>query len=229
MPMRQAQEAADKGTNKTTPMNAIRRVSLLTLCSTALMWAGLQSTCAQMFGPYLKVDGGANIVADNDIDIGGTGGTLSLDTGYRVDGAVGYQFGRWVALELEGGYADNAVDKLTMGPMVAKPQDSRLTQIPVLASLVVRFENQTDWVPYIGAGAGGVMTSLKISGDEDKDAAFAWQGKIGVIYKIEEQAWLDAGYKLLVASEQDFHLGGSSLQTKELFNHFFGISVVWKF
>lgn len=210
-------------------MNVIQRACTVSLCSTALLWTGMSLSFAQTYGPYLKVDGGLNIVADDDIQIGDSSGKLSLDLGYRVDGTVGYEFGRWVALEIEGGYAHNTVDKLTLGPLVAHPEDSSLTQIPMLLNVVVRYENETGFVPYIGAGAGGVITTLKISGDKDTDAVFAWQGKAGVIYKIDEQAWLDAGYKLFSTAEENFQLGAVPLKTKEFFNHFFGVSVIWKF
>jgi len=198
--------------------------------ATALLWLGVPSVRAEGFGPYLRVDGGVNIVADNDIHIDGASGTLSLDTGYRADGAVGYEFGRWVALEIEGGYAESSVNKLTRESSVANLQGhSSLTQVPLLFNAVVRYENESDWLPYLGVGAGGVMTTLKISGDDDSQAVFAWQAKAGVIYKIEEEAWLDLGYKLLVTSEADYSLGGGSLNAKEIFNHFFGVSVIWRF
>ncbi len=201
------------------------------MAATALIWVtGAVPGRGEAFGPYLKVDGGVNIVGDADVNIAGGGGTMSFDAGYRFDGIVGYEFNRWVAAELEGGYAHNSVDKLTLGPLVnSLSSESSLSQIPLLLNVVLRYENQTDFVPYIGAGAGGVMTSLKVSDEKDDDIVFAWQGKAGVIYKIDEQAWIDAGYKLLGTEEQNYHLGAVPLQNKRMFNHFFGLSVIWKF
>ncbi len=201
------------------------------MAAAALFWfSGAGPVQAESFGPYLKVDGGVNLTADTDVTIAGAGGSLSLDAGYRFDAIVGYEFNRWVALELEGGYADNSVDKLTLGPLVnSLSGESSLRQIPLLANVVVRYENQTDFVPYLGAGAGGVFSSLKISDTKDDDTVFAWQGKVGVIYKIDEQAWLDVGYKLLGTEEQSYRLGAVPLKTKQMFNHFFGLSVIWKF
>lgn len=198
--------------------------------ATLLCLASARSAPAGTFGPYLKVDGGMNMTSDTDLSIAGNSGSLSLDMGYRVDAAVGYEFNRWVALEVEGGYAHNSVDKLTLGPLVnSLSSESSLTQIPLLVNVVLRYENQTDFVPYIGAGAGGVLTSLKISDEKDNDIVFAWQGKAGVIYKIDEQAWIDVSYKLLGTEGQDYRLGTVPLQTKRMYNHFIGLSVIWKF
>ncbi len=208
-----------------------RRYALWSLFSAvALCSAGTGELRAEVFGPYLKVDGGINVVTDTDVQALGQNGKLSLDMGYRVDGAVGYEFGRWLALELEGGYSESTVDKFTLGGAHFNLGDhSSLAEIPLLLNLVVRYENPTDFVPYIGAGAGGVLTTLQLSGQKDNDAVFAWQGKVGVIYKIDEQAWLDASYKLLSAQEQEYEIGAVPIKTKEIFNHFFGISVIWKF
>ncbi len=206
-----------------------RAVSCLALGSLGLIFAVLGAR-AQSFGPYLKVDGGVNIVPDTSADIGGTGGKISFDSGYRVDAAIGYEFNRWVALEVGGGYSDNSVSQLTRGSLPARLDgSSSLSEIPLLLDVVVRYENETDFMPYVGAGAGGVLSSLKISGNSDDDAVFAWQAKAGVIYKIDEMAWIDAGYKLLVTDQQEYLIGLMPVKTKEVYNHFFGLSVVWKF
>lgn len=72
-------------------------------------------------------------------------------------------------------------------------------------------------------------TTLRLWDDDAKDAVFAWQAKAGVMYKIDERAWLDAGYKLFATAEQDYQFAGVKFMTKEVFNHFIGVSVIWKF
>jgi len=184
---------------------------------------------AQTYGPYLKIDGGVNLLGENDLLVGPYNGSLSLDSGYRVDGVLGFEYARWLAVEVEGGFAENSINKFTLEYLYAYPNDSSLTQIPILANLVLRYENRTDFMPYIGVGIGGVMTTLKLESLEDNDAVFAWQGKAGVIYKIDEHAWINAEYKLLASDEQDYLLGGIPLRTKQMFNHFLGLSLTWKF
>ncbi len=199
------------------------------ICATVLLLLWPERDWSQSFGPYLKIDGGVNFVPDTDFEINGSSGTMSLDSGFRVDGTVGYEFGRWLAVEVEGGLAENSISKLTLGQLFTHPPKSSLTEIPVLANVVVRYENPTDFVPYIGAGAGAVMSTLQIAGDKDEANVLAWQGKLGVIYKIDDQAWLDLSYKLLSTGEQEYLVGPAPVRLKEVFNHFFGLSVIWKF
>ncbi|HEY5910793.1 MAG TPA: porin family protein [Verrucomicrobiae bacterium] len=204
------------------------------LAGIGLVFLAEEPASAQNFGPYLKASGGMNLVSDSDLQINAVDGRMSLDTGYRVDGTLGYELNRWLAVEVEGGYTENNLDKVTLGANQLRLHgDSSFSQIPVLANVVLRYENDSAFVPYVGAGAGGVMTKLRIASesadDSDKDTVFAWQGKVGVIYKIDERAWIDAEYKLLSTAAQDYSFGNQKLETKELFNHFIGISVIWKF
>jgi opacity protein-like surface antigen len=209
-------------------MKASRLISILT-AAIAVALIPISSVWAQSSGPYLRLDGGVNFIEDTSAQIGGLPGNLSLDAGYRVDAVAGYEFNRWLALEVEGGYFENSISSVSLHNQGANPKDSSLSGVPLLGNLVLRCENKSDFVPYIGAGAGGVVSFLKISGQKDSDFVFAFQGKIGLIYKIEERAWIDVGYKILVAQEQHFSIGGTSIQTEKTFNHFLGVSVVWKF
>ncbi len=195
-----------------------------------LMLLSLLSAQAADTGPYLKADGGANFVSGTHLDIGGVAGDLSLDTGFRVDGLFGYQFNRWLAVEFEGGYLQNSINSISQNGLTAYPRDnSNLEQIPLLVNVVLRYENSTDFVPYIGGGAGGVFSIMKISGNSDNDAVVALQAKAGLIYKIEQNAWLDIGYKLLGTAEQSYQIEGVTLKTKDMLNHFIGASVIWSF
>lgn len=181
-------------------------------------------------GPYVRADGGVNFVTGTRLDIDGVQGSFSLDTGFRVDGAFGYQFNRWLAVEFEGGMAENSIRSISLQNETASPRgDSSLRQFPLMVNFVGRYENATDFVPYIGVGAGGVLSTLRISGNSDNEAVIGLQAKAGIIYKIEEQAWLDVGYQLLGTAEQRYQIGGANLRTKDLLNHFIGLSVIWSF
>jgi opacity protein-like surface antigen len=201
---------------------------LLAASSLVVLWA--RPARAADPGPYLRADGGVNFVTGTHLDIEGLPGNLSLNTGFRVDGAFGYQFAPWLAVEFEGGFIQNSVRSLSLQDQTASPVgDSHLRQYPLLLNAVVRYENPTEFIPYLGVGVGGVLSTLKISGDSDNDSVLAFQAKAGVIYKIEEQAWVDIGYKLLGTAEQSYQIGGVHLQTKDVLNHFVGLSVIWNF
>ena len=188
------------------------------------------SASASDFGPYVKADGGANFITGTHLDIDGAPGNLSLDTGFRVDGAFGYQFQPWFAVEFEGGFIQNSVRSITLNNLTGSPQgDSNLQQIPLLANVVFRYQNSTEFVPYLGLGAGGVLSTLKVSGISDNDAVVAFQAKAGIIYKIMEEAWLDVGYRFLGTAAQSYEIGGSHLKTKDVLNQFVGLTIIWSF
>jgi opacity protein-like surface antigen len=180
-------------------------------------------------GWYAKVDGGANLLAGTGADIGGESGHLAFDSGFRVDAILGYELNHWLAFEVEGGWIENTISSVTLHQQQEHLPDSSLNEVPLLGNAILRYENDSPFVPYVGIGAGGLMSKLQISGDKDTDIEFAYQAKIGLIYKLEEQAWIDIGYKLLVSVEQKYQLGGAAVRTDEIFNHFIGGSVTWRF
>lgn len=207
-----------------------RQLSRFLLAVAALALHPALSGRAADVGPYFRLDGGASFVEGTGLEIDGLPGHLSLDTGFRVDGIFGYRLNRWLGVEFEGGFQDNSVSSLSLEGQTAHPgSDSHLYQIPLLANVVFRYENSTAFIPYVGAGAGGVLSRLKIYGDDDQTAVFALQAKAGLIYKIMEDAWVDVGYKFLGTAEQGYNIGGSNLKTKEVYSHFLGASVVWNF
>jgi opacity protein-like surface antigen len=202
----------------------------LPLAAAILLTLPASPAHAADYGPYVKADGGANFVTGTHLDIDGSPGNLSLDTGFRVDGAFGYQFQPWLAVEFEGGFIQNSVRSVTLNNLTGSPQgDSNLHQIPLLLNVVLRYQNSTEFVPYLGLGAGGVLSTLKLSGTSDNDAVVAFQAKAGIIYKIMEEAWLDVGYRFLGTAAQSYDIGGAHLKTNDVFNHFIGLTVIWSF
>lgn len=180
-------------------------------------------------GPYLKLDAGINYIPDTSLTIGSYGGEMSLDGGFRLMATAGYYVNSWLAVELEGGYFDNNIGTVTLRDMTSHPDKSSYSGVPVLANVLFRYENPSDFVPFIGIGAGGTRSSLRISGETDSEIVFALQAQAGVIYKIDEQAWLEAGYRLLGMPKQSYDLNGLSIETDQVLTHFFGVGAIWKF
>ena len=65
---------------------------------------------------YVGVEGGAMLVEDLNLDFPGlpAAGEVDHDTGYDIDGIVGYDFGGF-RLEAEVAYKSAAVNQLQMG------------------------------------------------------------------------------------------------------------------
>jgi opacity protein-like surface antigen len=181
-------------------------------------------------GPYLKADGGISFISGPELTAGPYSGDLSLKSGYRVDGVVGYAVNDWLAAEFEGGMIEHGINSLTMRGQELHPSgDSAFSMVPLLVNVVFRYENESEFVPYLGLGAGGVLSKLNFSGEKDSDTVFAIQAKVGVTYKLTETAWLDANYKFLGTAEQSYTISGMELKTDQVYSHFFGLSVIWKF
>ena len=181
-------------------------------------------------GLYLKLDGGAAFSPGLNLDINGMPGHLSLDTGYRVDGTVGYWLSPWLAAELEGGFLRNPIETISLENMVGHPEGSSyLRQVPLLFNLVARYENRTAFTPYVGVGAGGVISDFRLSDNGDQETVVALQAKVGLIYKLEPQAWVDFTYQVLGTDNQNYRIAGVDFHTDKVLSHFLGVSVIWNF
>lgn len=139
-------------------------------------------------GFYLGTDAGLNLISKlNSPDV-----SISLRPGVRGDGYLGRA---WrlsdefsAAGELEAGFLYNTVYKATsQGQGVAA--GGSLSDVPVLAHAVLRWEFHPHWIAYGGAGAGCAFSSLHINaggsnyGLDGTDADFAWQAMTGIHYQ----------------------------------------------
>ncbi|RPI94670.1 MAG: porin family protein, partial [Chloroflexi bacterium] len=148
---------------------------------------------------------------------------------FRVDGAIGYDLNRWVSLEVEVGYFYSSAESLTLASQTEHLDDTEFEGIPMLANVVLHWPNRSDFIPYVRGGAGGVVSMLTVLGDSDDNVVFAYQIGVGVIYNLDERAWIDVGYKFLATADPEFQIGSVSLKASEVRHHFIGGSVTWRF
>jgi opacity protein-like surface antigen len=221
------QTNSDKS-SKQLPMNKPALKWILLGCA-AMVLTQPRTARAEGKGGYLKLDGGANFAESMNLTVDGLSGKLDLDVGYRVDLAAGYQFNRWLSLELEAGFFHNENQSVTLLNMTEHLENTWLQGIPVLANVYLRYENRTDFVPYIGGGAGMVVSWLSLQDNTDTCYVFAYQFAAGVTYRLEESAWIDFGYKFLGTADPEYEIGARHILGSDTRNHFLGASVVWKF
>jgi opacity protein-like surface antigen len=160
----------------------------------ALGCAGLSATANRavaddvLSGFYVSTDAGLNLTSDlNAPDV-----SISLRPGVRGDGSVGHAWrlpGDFsVATELEAGILYNTLDKAkTPGQNIAA--GGSLTDVPLLAHGILRWEFHPHWIAYAGMGAGGTFSSLRVNaggsnyGLSGTKADFAWQAMTGIKYR----------------------------------------------
>ena len=156
--------------------------------------AGLGLTAGQLHaqdplsGFYVSTDAGLNLISD----LNAPGVSISLRPGVRGDASVGRAWklaGEFSAAgELDAGILYNDLYKATsQGQSIAA--GGSLTDVPLLAHAVLRWQFQPHWILYGGLGAGCAISSLRLDaggsnyGLDGTQADFAWQAMTGVQYR----------------------------------------------
>jgi opacity protein-like surface antigen len=184
-------------------MNA-RNTSLLSLgsgCIAALLGLAVnacsQEQDARKF--YFGVDAGPAFATQTELKKVGdpvSDAKLDFDIGGRITVRGGYSFNSWVGVEFETGAIYNNLANL----------DGSLTQFPLLANVVLRYDRpDCRWIPYAGAGAGVDFSALTLdnvdapNGDIVDGTGFAttgcYQAFAGVRYRLSDRTSLGLGYK----------------------------------
>jgi opacity protein-like surface antigen len=162
-------------------------VTLLGTCSVVLTLLAIPAQ-GQGLGPekglYLNFAAGANWMSAE----------FHADTGFRLSAAAGYNFNKWIGLEFETGYIYNNTftSRSLFGREITGP-GVVLQQVPLLVNCVVRYENSSKIVPYVGFGVGGNF----VFNNDTSGFDFAYQPMLGVRYEINESMSVGLGYKYL--------------------------------
>ena len=197
----------------------LTKIALTAIVAAAVVTPALQANAADSSkdtGVYMKMDAGVNIMQDATGKSGAGSAKIPMDMGFRVGLIGGYDLAKWAAIELETGFLYNGV------------KDSGSTwfgAVPVLANLVFRYENDSKFVPYIGAGAGGAWTMVEGNSLNQSTFVFAYQAKAGVAYEISPSMSVDVGYKFFSTAEQKY----SGFKVKDVYCHFIGLGLTYKF
>lgn len=173
---------------------------------------GLLATVALLSSPmaasaaapefYTSLGGGINILQDSEVEGTGINRDVDFDSGWAGIGSVGYHFASGFRTELELGYRDNDVDGITATTL----GDGDSHAWTLMLNALYEHGNDTPWAPYIGAGIGFARINYDDIGPlnggltlDDDTTEPAWQGIIGMIYKMRENVGLFADYRYLSA------------------------------
>ena len=178
-------------------------------------------------GLYVRVGAGASFASDLDQDIDRVfrdfsscaaigcnpdRQTLSLDTGFVVSAAAGFNYTQGIRTELEYRYEKPGISSRQFFEAGFDVTDSRLTGFPelsnddinvhfVFSNFYFDFNNDTRFTPFIGGGVGGAFARNE---NDDRDAALAYQGRAGISYDLGGGAALDAEYIYLRTNDLVF-------------------------
>lgn len=114
------------------------------------------------FGFYLRATPGVSLVQDTELwrFYGIYNGDIRFDAGTSIGLALGLQATSWLSVELNTGFSYNGIDRVGNASLYGSI-DGSFMQIPVMANALIHYPIG-DFLPYIGAGAGGTATLLHL-------------------------------------------------------------------
>lgn len=165
-----------------------------TILLTALLVGLGAAPALAITGPY--VSGSVGLGFLNDSDVGPDNNAVKYNTGYALNGAVGYNFemGR---LEAALGYQRNDIDSVFDESVT---EDSRASIFSVMANGYLDFEiRNSELKPYVMAGLGIADVDMKAVSFgtyvSDSETVFAWQVGAGVGIDAGSNLTVDIGYR----------------------------------
>ena len=174
---------------------------------------------------YLSFDIGVALQSDLQVkQVGGNslnGVDLQFDTGLRFDIASGYHFTERFGAELSVGYVFNSVDGVTGVAPPGFGVDADLFQVPVMVNLIYKVRSELPIEPFLGGGAGGVLSVFSDSTGTREEFAFGYQGFVGAKYRLSPRTEFTAVYKILGTTDLVF----AGFETGGTLTHTFAIGV----
>ncbi|MBX9588600.1 MAG: acyloxyacyl hydrolase [Hyphomonadaceae bacterium] len=234
---------------------SLRHRAVALACLTGLLAIPLspsaQAQGADRSGFYASLHGGANVPLDTHSTFaspglpGGVGTiTTTAEDGYRLGGALGFIFNRYLRAEAELSYTRNDLDTLAVvsrqfprgsGPLPAKGDATALSGM-VNGYLSLPIAN--DQIrPYVGAGIGVARVSANGAGfagvpgvTDDTDNAFSWQLLAGVGFKLSPAVELGARYRFQHINGFDLvNSGGDVQRIRDSEAHSVEVTLTWAF
>lgn len=195
-------------------------------------------------GFYLNLHGGVRYMLDADLSLDLHGeplevGRLHPDNFGGVAGlAAGYAWQSGWALETEFAYRRNGLDNDRFHGETTNLHGA-LSSYTLMGNGYYRLDTGTDFTPYIGGGVGISLLELEErrgDGGEfhafDTDTQFAYQGIVGVAYKLASDWDLDVEYRYFGTQDPSFidHVDGVRTWTETVYHaHEVLFGVTWEF
>ena len=189
---------------------------------------------------YAQADIGVSLVNNTDVEqfLFTTGGEAEFEVGFASGLTVGYHITPWLAAEFQTGYMFNGAEDV----------DAWLTQCPFMMNLTYELRKCGKFVPFVGVGAGGMLSILAIDdyfGDgegggwvdgSDADFVFAYQAFGGLRYDFNDQMGVGFLYRFRGTGGpswevEDWWTGATAgdIEFDDVFSHTFTVLFNFRF
>jgi len=135
---------------------------------------------------------------------------VTFDSGFGLEGAVGYLFDGGLRPELALAYAENDIDTFevqTTGGPQPFGSDGKLKTYRAMANAWYDIDFGSAVIPYLGGGAGYQRSEFDI-GDSGDSSGFVYQAGAGVGFAVNDRTTLSVDYRYVVGD--DFEGSSSS-------------------
>ena len=178
---------------------------LLLGAAAAVVLTGTASAGYERDGWYVGLEGG--MVSVNEADFAGTAVTLEVDNGWAVMATVGYAFkdSNW-RMEGEVGYRTNEGDReICTSSSSCANLDVELQEWSGMVNALYDFNLKSDkWGLSVGAGIGIDNPRYRaFDGHDSNDKVFAYQGLVGLTYRVNQHWDLMLNYRYFNAAQAE--------------------------
>jgi opacity protein-like surface antigen len=184
---------------------------------------------------YLNADAGAAFQQNASLVQNGVAQNATFNPGLRADITLGYDINDSWAAELETGIIWNSIDQVGGISLGSIDQSVDIYSVPILANIVFKVPTKTPWSPYLGVGAGGVVSTFSFESAgtsySDTGLTFAYQAKAGLDYALSKNASIGIAYKFLGTFNPRWFLSdaGDHVKLDGVYIHAVVASFTWKF
>jgi opacity protein-like surface antigen len=157
----------------------VNRQILLAACAASALAFGSVSAFADdtssNAGYYVNADGGVSILPDLKLKTSTGTDHENFNTGYAYGGAVGYDNGDGMRLEIDTTHQMSQLDRLNHASA-----DGHLQSTSLMVNGQVDLTHHTQFTPYVGAGIGYQNIGVQAAGLQDSDWKPAYQAEAGL-------------------------------------------------
>ena len=160
-------------------MRLNRQILLAAGAAAALAFAGGSAFAddASNGGYYISAEGGVSILPNLDLKTSAGTAHEHFDAGYAYGGAVGYDNGDGMRLELD---TTHQMSDLTRVGGVSTGGNGHLQSTSVMVNGQVDLTHHTSVTPYVGVGLGYQNIGANTAGLQDSDWKPAYQAEAGL-------------------------------------------------